>query len=151
MGKNLDDFVFKGYEFTIVDTEVDQAIRACHVAADKTGISADSSEDFDTLNDKYSETVEEFRGTVLDKFSKGKAGKYDASEFAKELRAVLRNGEEEKDELNKLDVNDMMNELIGSKDAKKSLSNAFKETKKAIENCETEIWRRNNKLDKIDP
>jgi chromosome segregation ATPase len=48
-------------------------------------------------------------------------------------------------------VNSVYNDTIaGLERSKERIYKTYRETKKAIENCETEIWRRNNKLDKID-
>jgi len=79
-------------------------------------------------------------------------------------KELLRKIENQLDETDK-EINNMRNKMgpnesvnsvykdtiAGLERSKERIYKAYSETKKAIEKCETEIWRRNNKLDKINP
>ena len=136
MGKNLNDFVFKGYVYTIDSSKLQKAIDGCTAESFlQKSMAGGSFFDTDTLNkmnENYSDYVEQQRGKLIEILG-GKASSLNADEFRKELKAVFRNGEEEKDELDKIEVNDMMTELTGSSDAKKEINNMFKSGKKAID------------------
>lgn len=125
--KDLSDFTFKGYDYTI--EKAHPMIRACQSKVDDM---PGSEEEAKRIRENFSDGAEKFRGEVL------KAGGHsgsacDQSEFMKELHAALRKGMDEKEELEHIDPNTLANELMGSKDAKKQLNDLFKESKKAID------------------
>ena len=156
MAKTLDDkFSFNGYKFTIVETEIKNAIEEASKEPDKFQNRNDVGSGNKGYNiNKYqsdlSEHIEELSGKVLAKFvsGKGKAGKYDLGDFTKELHQVLRSGMETKEALDSkdIDVNNMLVELETSKDAKKKANEFLKAGKKSIDEGVKEIERKSNEL-----
>lgn len=159
--KSLTDFTFKGYQYTIDESELKAATDALTAEAnrgfkfsgsDNTGEYSDTNEfekEFKDgneysqsktgkYNDKLDDYFEKLRGDVIGCFhkGKGKAGRYTAEEYRKEIDAALRNGEEEKEELTdkEIDVDNMVTELQTSRDTKKKIDTLFKESKKVIDN-----------------
>lgn len=149
-GKDLSDFSFYGYKYTIDEGEIKNAIDALKASpglgnyqagawkaadAGKTdGVSTDASTQAEA---KFNDQIETLRGLVISKFvkGKGKAGKYSNGEFLKELHHCLRAGQEEKEELDQtqLNVNGIVEELMTSNDAKKKAKTAFREGKRSID------------------
>ena len=157
---NISDFTFKGYKWTIYTSEfgkactvLDNETKKAHSNTDD-GAATSTKTEFETggggadtydekaankimerFEDDFAETL---RGTVLSKFEKGKgkAGKYSAEEFRKELGYALRNGEESKEELDDkdIDVHQMFEDLYTSKDTKKAIKELYQPTKKHIDN-----------------
>ena len=143
-GKNLSDFKFKGYKFTINDGDITKALAKCTGSTERSKTRAGqgrSQFDADNYDDKHSDELEKFRGDVLSQFTGGKAGSYTQEEFTKELRELLRNGDSEKEELDQINVGTITGELMTSRDTKKTLDNMFKTSKKAIDQDEKEIER----------
>ena len=156
---NISDFTFKGYKWTIYTSEFGEACKVLDDETDKAhnnnGDAATSTKaefeatrnDHDSYDEKAANKImerfeddfaETLRGTVLSKFEKGKgkAGKYSAEEFRKELGYALRNGEESKEELDDkdIDVHKMFEDLYTSKDTKKAIKELYQPTKKHIDN-----------------
>ena len=145
-GKNLSDFKFKGYKYTIDDGKIGKALDLCtgDRMAQKYSYSAGKGrEDFadNKKDDSYSDDFEKERGNILAEMG-GKAGSYTQEEFTKELRELLRNGDSEKEELDKIEVGTITGELMTSRDTKKTLDTMFKTSKKAIDQEEKEIERK---------
>ena len=144
-GKNLSDFKFKGYKFTINDGDITKALAKCTGSTERSKTRAGqgrSQFDADNYDDKHSDELEKFRGDVLSQFTGGKAGSYTQEEFTKELRELLRNGDSEKEELDQINVGTITGELMTSRDTKKTLDTMFKTSKKAIDQEEKEIERK---------
>lgn len=152
-GKDLTDFTFKGYKYTIDDKKVGTSMQMCSGKSshfkDRAGEGREEFEndkDQDKLNDKYNDDLEKFRGKVLGVLGSKGSGAYTQDEFAKELKEVWRNNESEKEELDDISINTIADELMTSKDTKKILNTLFKEAKKAIEADEKEVERRQKDL-----
>ena len=143
-GKNLSDFKFKGYKYTIDDGDIGKALAECtgSTARSKTRAGQGRSQfDDDKYDDKHSDELETFRGLVLSKFKGGKTGSYTQEEFTKELRELLRNGDSEKEELDNINVGAITGEMMGARQTKKTIDTMFKTSKKAIDQDEKEIER----------
>ena len=128
-GKDLTDFTFKGYIFTLGNIE--KAIDACKIdknavsgvgrvwaelEKDKTGKANPDEwsdpkdlsrrkvgDNFKERNEKYNDQADNWRAKVANAaFVKGNAGSsLDASEFRKALFEAFRNGESDKEELDR--------------------------------------------------
>lgn len=156
-GKDLTDFTFKGYKYTIDDRKINAALAACTAS---NGIGSayfrkragegleefDKDEDQSKVNDKYNDEMEKGRGNILALLGAKGSGSYTQEEFQKELKEVWRNGESEKEELDDININAVADELMTSKDTRKTLNTMFKETKKTIETDEKDIERRQKEL-----
>ena len=151
-GKNLSDFTFFGYRYTIIEAEIVKAIGELkkpppqiwggqgnlNDIAKKSGETKNINTDTSMKAQAgLEDQIEELRGKVLACFrtGKGKAGKYSNGDFLKELHHCLRNGQDGKEELDQtqLNVTDVVRELMSSADAKKKAKTAFKEGKRCID------------------
>ena len=125
--KNLSDFKFKGYRYTI--DKANPMIGACTLVKIGSAIAADDAK---KIREDFSDYEEGLRSAIL-KAGGSSTGNCDASEFVKELHSILRDGMDEKEDLENIDPNALCNELMGSKDAKKKLGDFFKAAKKSID------------------
>ena len=152
-GKSLDDFTFKGYKFSKeAFNKTSVAIEACTAYSEvfKDSISHfESEEDLKKKEEKSSDYIDKSRGELINILG-GKGGSYTSSEFTKELHSIYRSGEESKEELDDRDITAMggitgiAGELMSSKDTKKTMNDAFKAAKKAIDD-ETKAVERDEK------
>jgi len=143
-GKNLSDFKFKGYKYTIDNNKIEAGLGACTTAATEfksfAGLGLEKFDD-NKMDERYQDDAETVRGDIL-KLLGGKAGSYTQEEFTKELKEILRNGDSEKEELDNINVGTITGELMTSRDTKKTLDTMFKTSKKAIDQEEKEIERK---------
>ena len=160
-GKGLEDFSFKGWKFnkdafTKTKDVCDQCTLDSKIFNWQAGKTDKTEEELKRLEEKYDDMLEDGRGKIISLLG-GKSGKYDSSEFTKELHAVFRSGEESKEELDDKDINAMggisgiANELMTSSDLKKTINNNIKAAKKAINTDEKEVERKQNEFFKSQP
>lgn len=177
-GKNLTDFKFKGFDFTIIPGNVTNALKRCedkyaegakmdisddgmrgggHTTASlralsqdnnytgkigdakgTAGASASGNETFEQADRNFEDRAESARAEIVKALNPGynAGGKLDQGEFKKALFEALRNGESEKEELNKIEPVKMAGELVSSKDTKKIVSDQYKKSEKIIKNME---------------
>lgn len=177
-GKDLSDFKFKGYVFTINDGAVKAALVRCEdagyedskkgigsdgmrgsgsttaslrgLAGDNeytgkvgnaggnAGASASGNETFEQADRNFEDNADTARGAIVKALNPNynAGGKLDQSEFKKALFEALRNGESEKEELDKIEPTVYAGELVSSKDAKKTVRDQYRESEKIIKNME---------------
>ena len=159
--KSLSDFTFKGYKYTIENSKITKT--ANHLGKITTDlIESDKAKQTDTnditgqaaaygdsgtfnqdtaskFNEKFDDMMEKVRGNILTDLD-GKAGAYTQEEFRKEIDELLRNKENEKQDLDDkdIDVDEMVTELQSSRDTNKIYKDLFKTNKRLIdENIKT--------------
>jgi len=148
---NLTDFEFKGYKWndtafnntkTVIENDLQSTSKDWRAAAG----AADSETDYDKDNENADDAADKYRGTIIQKLG-GQNGTYNSSEFSKELKELYRSGDSEKQTLDAKDiggVHKIITELSTSKDIKKGVADAFKASKKSIENDEKYVDRELN-------
>lgn len=163
--KSLSDFTFKGYKYTIdtgkisnmfenlskVSTDM-KKIASKNPGFNDTGNHVDPDQIQKEIIDKLDDIVEEQRGELLSVYPGGKKGKYTSEEFRKEFKELLRNGEDEKQELDEkdIDVDEMVTELQNYRQTKKIIDTAFRDNKKIIDNDNKEVDRLSKEHSKSD-
>jgi len=149
-GKDLSDFTFKGYKFTL--DNLTNAIKKCGISESnfktfegieknagdsKAGQFYDANNDnFKKDNEKFTDEAEKERGEVAVAAGAKSGGSMDATEFRKALFEAFRNGESEKEELDKINLSDYATELMTSKQTKKELNDAYKASDRTIKDTE---------------
>lgn len=142
------NFEFKGYTFTNLGFDIGAAgVKVMDTGVDKLKINLNSldksnpEEVFRAYEDKE-DVLEEARGAAIGK------GALSSSDFHKELFEYFRNGESEKETIDKINVTDLMSELVNAKTAKtqatKDYNNVvkfFKELIKDTDNIEKEALK----------
>ena len=101
------------------------------------GSATESDNEREKAAHKYGEgidrVIEQVRGTILNKLDGKSTGEFTADEFRKEVKEWFHDGNTEKEELDKIEVGTLTNWLVGSKQTTKTLNDAFKGSKKAID------------------
>ena len=162
-GKDLSDFTFKGYKFTNFenvkkamqrcedsdkkneegDTYVKGAIKHYETDANFTGdehsANHKTGDAFKDRNEKFADNADKSRGDIARALGYKGSGGLDASEFKKALFEALRNNESEKEELDKIELTTMATELVSSKDTKKTMNEAYKESDRVIRDMEKKL------------
>ena len=150
-GKDLSDFEFKGYKFTI-DKAISTGIKECKpgtVLAD--AINKAKADDYTAhgnysdassggSNEKYQEKYEKWLATVASACGDETFTSLDEGEFSKALHSQLRNKQDEKEELDDFkNLPSLATELMTSSQAKKDLKAAYKETETNLKTAEKDL------------
>lgn len=161
MAGSTKDLEIKGYKFTpekvagaqsILDAMKKVSIKMEGLSGTTVAIAFNYKSDrLSTIEDKDvksedTDIIEELRAAAI-----GSSGGLDAGEFAKELRAKLRNDEDSAITLDDSDINkgEIVQFLMNASTGSKTIKDDFKTTKKTCENQIKELERCSKELSKI--
>lgn len=146
---NTRDFKYKGYKFTkltdnCVDAAYKNAISSIESDVKDLELSANGAlKDVELKIDDKQDVIEKARANAI-----GQTGSLDGTEFTKELFMLFRNGEDQKEELDNINVSEQLvfiseNSKLekAAKDNYKTLEKTIKEAIKAVEKAEKEALK----------
>lgn len=153
-GKNLTDFEFDGFVFTIETKNIETAMQLCN------NMPGGSNKDMANLDDSKVEThvkntqdpskaqvdmettIETLRGNIVHTINpKVQASKLSQSDFVKDLYKAFRDGEEDKTTLDnsKINVGTIGTEMQTSKDTRKKVQDMYRAAKRIIDDASKQL------------
>ena len=147
LGVETRGFKYKGFVFSPEKVDLDKMVdKMDKVYPEDPTKLPDSKDALENIIHKYEdrvELVEKLRAAAL-----GKSGNLEASEYTKELYAMLRSGEDSKQELENISVNEQLQYITANSGLKKAAEKQYSDLEKLCKETITSIEKMERELSK---